>query len=411
MARAINKLSQGHVQKLKTPGVHSDGGGLILRIAKGGSKQWQFRYRWNGKERYMGLGGVQTVSLSQAREKALYARQAILDGVDPIDQRKRLKQAALSEAISVVTFREASEQYIKVQSPSWKNAKHRAQWHSTLETYAWPVIGNLSVADIDTTAVLRVLEPIWHTKNETASRLRGRIESVLDWAAVRNYRTGENPARWKGHLQSQLPSTRRVNPVRHHSALQYREVGAFMGSLRKRSGSAALALEFTILTASRTSEVIGAKWDEIDLQRGIWTIPAERMKAGKEHAVPLNDRTRAILMSLADVSDGGGYVFPGMRSKGLSNMAMLQLLKRMDRNDLTVHGFRSTFRDWAGDMTAYPREVMEACLAHTIQGVEAAYRRSDALEKRRRLLREWENYCAAPAASQHAQVLSLMRDA
>lgn len=396
MARSINRLTAGHVAKVKTPGSYADGGGLLLRIAPGGSKQWQFRYRFGGRERYMGLGGVQTVSLADAREAALQARKSLLDGHDPIEERRMTKRQALLAQATSITFTDACREYLAAHSSSWRNAKHREQWQRTLEMYAFPVIGDLAVRDIDMAAVLRVLDPIWRDKTETASRLRQRIEKVLDWAAVRGYREGENPARWRGHLETQLPKLSKRERVKHMPALPYEQIGDFISALREREGVSALALEFTILTAARTGEVIGARWDEMDLARAVWTVPAERMKAAREHAVPLSERALKVLTNLRELSTCDTVVFPAPRGGPMSNMAMLQLLKRMGRSDITVHGFRSTFRDWAGDCTAYPREVAEGCLAHTVQGVEAAYRRSDALEKRRRLLGEWARFCDAP---------------
>lgn len=410
MARSINRLSAAFVSKVTKPGTHSDGAGLILRVAPGGSKQWQLRYRWGGKERYMGLGGVHTVSLANARDAARQARQLLLEGIDPIGNRQKARQASLSGQIHAITFRDACEQYIAAHETSWRNPKHRKQWWSTLERYAWPLIGGLPVRDIDTAAVHRVLEPIWLVKTETASRLRGRIENILDWATVREYRDGENPARWRGHLQSLLPARSKVQRVQHHVALPYVQIGQFITELRERGGAAARALEFTILTAARTGETLGAKWNEIDLERGVWAVPANRMKAEKEHVVPISDRAQAILSEMEDVSDGGEFVFTGPRGGPLSNMAMLQLIKRMGRKGVTVHGFRSCFRDWAGDCTAYPREVAEGCLAHTIKGVEAAYRRSDALDKRRRLLQAWVTFCDTPG-DKTGQVVSIQGNA
>lgn len=400
LARTINRLTAGHVAKLSAPGTYVDGNGLILRIAPGGSKQWQFRYRWGDRERYMGLGGVRSLSLSKAREAARKARELLLEGRDPIEERRAAKRAALAERLKTVTFREACRLYLKAHQSGWRNEKHREQWSRTLEMYAWPFIGDLSVRDIDTAAVHKVLEPVWTTKNETASRLRQRIEKVLDWATVHGYREGENPARWRGHLQALLPAPSKVQKTQHLPALPYQKVGDFLRSLRDRDGIAARALEFTILTVARSSEATGARWEEVDFDAGTWTVPAERMKAGREHVVPLSERAVEILRSMEAVSNGNGFVFPGQRKATLSNMAMLQLLKRMEWQSITVHGFRSTFRDWAGDCTAYPREVAEACLAHTIQGVEAAYRRSDALEKRRRLLDDWAEFCRCPTTQQ-----------
>ena len=302
----------------------------------------------------------------------MVARQMLLSELDPIEERRKAEREVIAEKVRTITFEQACEQYIAAHEASWRNLKHRKQWRSSFATYAWPTVGKLAVA------VTSVLEPIWRTKTETASRLRGRIENVLGWATVRGFREGENPARWRGHLDALLPARSKVQRVQHHSALSYAEIGSFMAVLRERAGFAAIALEFTILTAARSGEVLSATWDEIDLTRRVWTVPAERIE---------------ILSRLAEVSDGSGYVFFGRKGRPLSSMAMLQLLKRMERSDVTVHGFRSCFRDWAGDCTNHPREVAEGCLAHIVKGVEAAYRRSDALEKRRRLLQAWTDYC------------------
>lgn len=292
-----------------------------------------------------------------------------------------------------VTFEEAAERYIEAHKAGWKNAKHAAQWTTTLKTYAYPLIGESPVQAIDTGLVLKVLEPIWTTKTETANRLRGRIESVLDWARVRGYRERENPARWRGHLEQLLPAPSKVQRVQHHAALPYADLPKFMEALRAQDGVSASALEFAILTVARTGEVIGAKWSEIDLKERVWTIPAERMKAGKEHRVPFSARTLAILKSMKALGSGE-YVFPGLNNKALSNMALLMLLRRMGREDITAHGFRSTFRDWAAERTNFPAEVAEMALAHAVgDKVEAAYRRGDLFAKRRELMTAWAKAC------------------
>jgi integrase len=297
-----------------------------------------------------------------------------------------------------MSFDECAKAYIDAHKHGWKNAKHAEQWTNTLTTYASPIIGSLPVAEIDTALVMKVLNPIWASKTETASRVRQRIESVLGWATVSGYRTGDNPARWRDHLDNLLAKRSKVQKVAHHPALHYAEMGAFMADLCKQGGMAALALEFTILTASRTGEVIGARWYEIDLDGKTWTIPPERMKAEKEHRVPLCSRAIKILTELQKL--GGEFVFPGLKlKKPLSNMAMLGLLKRMERGDLTVHGFRSTFRDWAAEQTAYPHEMAEMALAHTIDNkVEAAYRRGDLFQKRIRMMQDWQKHCDTIAA-------------
>lgn len=386
-------LTAKQVEKQAEPGRYGDGGGLYLQVLPSGAKTWVFRFMLNKRAREMGLGGVATFSLAEARERARTARQLLADGIDPIEaKREDALQRRMADA-NIITFDKAAEGYIDAHAAGWRNDKHRQQWENTLATYASPIIGDLPVSRVDTAHVLRVLQPIWQSKAETASRLRGRIESVLDWARVQGYREGENPARWKGHLDMTLPARAKVAKVVHHPALPWREIGPFMQELRGMPGAAALAVEFIILTACRTSEAINAQWREFDLSAKVWTIPADRMKAGKEHAIPLSDRAIGILRALRDQSEGE-FVFPGPKGKALSNMAGLQLLKRMNRADLTVHGFRSTFRDWAGESTAHPREVIEHALAHQLKDkAEAAYQRGTLFEKRRALMADWAAYC------------------
>lgn len=373
--------------------MHPDGGGLYLQVATGGSKSWIFRYRFHGRERQMGLGPLHTVSLAEARDLALQARKMKLQGIDPIEAKRASRAALRLEAAKSVSFDAAVASYLQANRSGWKNAKHADQWESTLRTYASPHFGALPIAAVDTSLVLKALEPIWASKAETASRVRGRIEAVLDWATVRGHRTGENPARWRGHLDKLLPAPRKVAAVEHHPALPFGELPAFMARLGGQVGFGARALEFAILTATRTGEVIGATWDEIDLETRTWIIPKTRMKAGREHRVPLNDAACALLTALPQ-GKGQEPVFPGAKAgKPLSNMALLATLKRMDRPDLTTHGFRSTFRDWAAETTDYPNEVVEMALAHTVGNkVEAAYRRGDLFIKRQALMREWGEY-------------------
>lgn len=397
MVRGINRLTALVVTRAKKPGMHPDGGGLYLQVTKSGAKSWIYRFMLKGKARHMGLGPLSAVSLAEARARATEARKLAKAGIDPIEAQKAEVVRANLESAKAISFKVASENYIEAHKPGWRNAKHAAQWASSLETYAYPVLGNLPVQGIDVALVMRVLEPIWIKKTETASRVRGRIESVLDWATARGYRLGDNPARWRGHLENLLPQRSKVQKVKHHSALPYEEIGSFIALLRQRPAISALALEFTILTALRTSEVIGAQWKEINLGKEEWLIPAERIKGGKEHRVPLSTRAIAILEEMAAGAEPGeeDFVFPATRKgKHISNMAMLTLLKRMKRSDITVHGFRSSFRDWAAERTNYPREVAEMALAHVIgDKVEAAYRRGDLFEKRRRLMDEWERFC------------------
>jgi integrase len=382
------------VRRLKKPGFHADGGQLYVQVSRTGSKSWLFRFARQGRERWMGLGPYPDVSLAEARQKAFDARRLLRDGLDPIEARRGARMAARLEEARGLTFKDCAERYIAAHEAGWRNAKHRAQWRSTLGTYAYPELGNLSVAAADTALVMKTLEPIWQAKPETAGRVRGRIEAVLDWAKARHYRTGDNPARWRGHLDKLLPARRRLARVKHHAALPWRNLPAFMVELRGQTGTSARALEFAILTAARTGEVLGATWTEIDMGAKAWSVPAERMKGGRTHRVPLCERTVEILDALPR---GGDYVFGGTRArKPLSQMALLMTLRRMKRDDLTVHGFRSTFRDWAAECTSFPREVAEAALAHVIPDkVEAAYRRGDLFERRRQLMEAWSGYCAS----------------
>jgi len=346
----------------------------------------------------MGLGSVADVPLARARALAQECRRELQQGIDPIGARKAREAEATLASAKAKTFQQCAESYIKAHRAGWRNTKHAYQWAATLATYAYPVFGSLPVAAVDVGLIMKALEPIWQKKTETASRLRGRIESVLDWATVRGYRKGDNPARWRGQLQSLLPSRAKVQRVEHYAALPYAELGAFMAFLREQEGIAAKALEFLILTATRTGETLGARWEEFNLDEALWVVPPARIKTGREHRVPLSARALVIVRELAKTKLGD-FVFPGDRAgKPLSDTAMLMLLRRMNRADLTVHGFRSTFRDWAAERTNYPREAAEMALAHAIgDRVEAAYRRGDLFEKRRRLMDEWARYCALPA--------------
>lgn len=401
MASVINRLSAAMVAKALPAGMYNDGGGLYLQVAKGGTKSWIFRFMLAGRAREMGLGSIHDFSLREARERAREARQLTADGIDPIEARRERQATTRAKAANEISFADAAERYIKAHAAGWKNAKHADQWRNTLKTYAYPVIGSLSVASIDTAHITKIIEPIWAEKTETASRVRGRIELVLDWAKARHYRTGENPARWRGHLDKLLPARSKVSKVRHHPAMAYTDLPSFMPRLREVSGIAARTLEFTILTAVRTSEAIGATDAEFDLVEKVWTIPAERMKADRPHRVPLCDRAVEILQSTPREARSP-YVFPGAkRGKPLSNMAMLEVLRGMDGTEgLTVHGFRSTFRDWAAERSSFPREIAEAALAHTVRDkTEAAYQRGDMLEKRRRLMTAWADYVSTAPAS------------
>ena len=409
MARTIGKLTALKVEKAKQPGMYADGGGLYLRVTDDGTKNWVYRYMLNGRPRWMGMGPLHTIGLAEARNRAAECRRQRHDGVDPIEARRAGRQQVLLEAAKVVTFRECAAKYIAAHRAGWRNAKHAAQWEATLGTYADPTIGALPVQAIDMALVLKVIEPIWTIKPETAGRVRGRLESILDWARVRGYREGENPARWRGHLDKALPARSKVRKVEHHAALAYAELPKFLEKLREQEGTAARALEFTILTAARTGETLGAKWSEIDLLEKVWKIPADRMKARKEHRVPLPPRALAILGQMQPLRRDGqadAFVFPGnKRGKPLSNMAFLMLMRRMDRDDLTAHGFRSTFRDWAAERTNFPAEVAEMALAHAVSDkTVAAYNRSDLFDRRRRLMAQWASFCIAPAQQQQGNV-------
>lgn len=406
MARLVEKLTPLAVGKLTKPGYYGDGAGLWLQVSPSGSKSWIFRFTLAGKQREMGLGAVHTVNMTEARAKAKECRQLLLDGKDPLDARRSIKQAEALERAKAMTFDQCAKAYIAAHRAGWKNEKHIGQWENTLEAYASPTIGTLPVAEVDTALIVKVLEPIWQTKTETATRLRGRIEKILDWATVGKYRSGENPARWRGHLENLLANPNKIAKVAHHPALPWREIGAFMAELRKQIGTAARALEFTILTAARSGEVRGATWAEIDLDAGLWVVPAERIKMGKEHRVPLSASAIALLKELPREGD---LVFPGAKENAaLSDMSLTAVLRRMKRTDITVHGFRSTFRDWCAESTNFPREVCEHALAHSLPDkVEAAYRRGDLIDKRVQLMKAWADYCAKPQAE--ASVTSIGR--
>jgi integrase len=419
MARTIGKLSAKAVEKAKPkhatrPMLYADGGGLYLQVSASGTKSWVFRFMLNGKSREMGLGPFgdpahPTITLELARERAADCRRQRHFGIDPIESRRAERAARALEAARAVTFRQAAETYIEAHRASWRNPKHAAQWTNTLTTYAYPVIGNLPVAVIDVSHVTKVIEPLWSTKTETASRLRGRIESILDAATAKKLRAGENPARWRGHLENLLPKRAKVRKVKHHAALPYPEMHAFMTALRGQDGTAARAMAFVILTAARTGEAIGARWSEIG-DDGVWIVPGERMKAGNEHRVPLSAPALAILRGMRPEGEDepDGYIFPGGKAgEPLSNMAMLELLRRMGRADVTVHGFRSTFRDWAAERTTFPAEVAEMALAHVIDDkTRAAYQRGDLFAKRKQLMDAWARYCETKPA-EAAKVVSI----
>jgi integrase len=411
--RTTGRLTALKVERTRESGMYADGGGLYLRVTPDGTKNWVYRYMLDGRPRWMGLGPLALYGLQEARAKALEARRLRHEGVDPIDTRRAQRARARLDAAKAVTFRECAESYINAHRAAWRNGKHAGQWATTLKTYAEPVVGPLPVQSLDTALVVKVLERIWTEKPETAGRLRQRIEKILDYAKVLGYRDGENPARWRGHLDKLLPAISKVRKVEHHAALPYAALPAFLKRLREQEGTAALALEFAILTAARTGEVIGARWSEIDLAAKVWTVPAGRMKAGKDHRVPLSDRALAILTAskprngAAEI--GQQFVFAGGKpGLSLSNMAFLMLLRRMGRRDLTAHGFRSTFRDWCAESTHFPSEVAEMALAHTVgDKVEAAYRRGDMFERRRRLMQQWATFCITAVDQDQKKIVSL----
>jgi len=394
MPKKAAELSPLEVARLTKPGFHSVGGvaGLALQVQASGARSWILRIVVGGKRRDIGLGGFPDVPLALAKDKARSARLDIERGIDPVQQRRSARSSLLADQASATTFEQCAKAYIAAHEAGWKNVKHGQQWHNTLETYAYPIIGPLLVSDVKLTHVLQILEPIWTTKTETASRLRGRIESVLDYATVRGNRTGDNPARWRGHLDKLLAAPKKIAIVEHHEALHYDNIGLFMADLRNKVGMSARALEFAILTAARSTEVREAPWKEIDLKKALWIIPKERMKSGKEHHAPLSDSTLKLLKGLPR-GHADDFVFPNRKGTALSDNAMTVLLRRMGHT-VTAHGFRSTFRDWAGETTAYPREVIEHALAHQLQDkAEAAYARGTLFDKRRRLMDDWAHYC------------------
>jgi integrase len=389
MARGSERLSARAIQGAKERGLHADGKGLYLRVGPTGSKSWIYRYRVADRQHDLGLGPYPEIGLADARERAMQQRRLRLNGHDPLTARR----SASLDAVAAVTFAEAAERYITAHAAGWRGGKNESQWRQSLTDYAFPTLGNLPVPAIDVGHVLKSIEPLWTAKPETASRVRGRIESILDWATARGYRSGENPARWRGHLENLLPARSKVRKVEHYPALPYPEIGPFMAELRGRGGMATRALEFAILTAARSGEVLGARWDEFDLAAKVWTVPAERMKAGKEHRVPLSDAAIAALPERT-----GGLVFPGVKpGQPVTGTALWKAIKRPG---FTVHGFRSTFSQWSAERTSYPFEVREMALAHAVgSAVERSYQRSDLFDRRRKLMEEWARFCDQPVAS------------
>ena len=402
MARKTERLSDLGIRQKSKAGAYADGRGLYLQVSPSETKSWLFRFMLSGHERWMGLGPYPDVTLAAAREEALECRHMLRDGVDPIENRRAKKAAAKLMAGKNITFRECAENHIEAHRPGWRNPKHAAQWRSTLVTYAYPIIGQVPVGDIDTGLILRVLKPIWQTKTETANRLRQRIEAVIDGAIALGLRSGENPARWRGHLQNLLPSQSKVSRVQHFKAMAYTDVPVFFRDLRQRDAVSACAMAFSILTAARSGEVRGLSWDEIDMDQAIWTIPEERTKAGRPHRIPLSSEALAVLHRMKAIQvDGEEHVFPGRwPGRQMSENTMRKFLQNdMQRQGLTVHGFRSTFRDWAAEQSNFPREVAEAALAHALKDkTEAAYQRADLLERRRKLMEMWAGYCASGAS-------------
>jgi integrase len=412
MARAIHRLTGADLRR-KAAGYYADGGGLWLQVTVGKqvNRSWLYRYTISTRTREMGLGSLLNVGLSEAREAAQECRKQRLASIDPIEHRRARRAEQVAAAAKIVTFDRCLDQYLAAHRAGWQNEKHARQWETTVRRYASSVFGDLSVANVDTAMILRTLTPLWARAPETASRLRGRLEQVLDFARVHGYREGDNPARWRGHLSKLLPTHRRLRPRKHLAAMPFQAVPAFMRELRNHDGTAARALEFLILTSTRSAETRFARWSEVDLDNKIWVVPAERMKMRKEHRVPLSSGAVEILRAVSK-QDPAGYIFPGSsRDSPVWENAFAYVLKQLGHAGTTVHGFRSSFRDWAGDATAFSREVAEQALAHVAgNAVEIAYRRGDALAKRRRLMQAWSDYCARPTRAQvDSTVVTLTR--
>lgn len=408
MARAAERLSARTVQTVKEPGMYPDGKGLYLRIGPTGAKSWIYRYRSDGKRHDLGLGPYPDFTLAEARERAAEQRKLRLNGEDPLLTKRAGRDQKRLEAAKRMTFRECAEGYIEAHRAGWTNSTHAGQWPQTLKAYAYPTLGDLPVGMVDVGLVMKALAPIWTEKPETASRVRNRIELVLDWATARGYRAGDNPARWRGHLDKLLPRPSKAKRAarqttgrsEHHAAMPYAEIGEFMAKLRRQDGVGPLVLEFTILTAARRGEVLDARWDEFNLAERLWTVPAERMKSGREHRVPLSGAALAIIEKMAAVR-ASDFVFAGKTpGKPLNKSVLLNTLARTGVSNITVHGFRSTFRDWAAERTSFPAEVAEMALAHSVgDKVEAAYRRGDLFQKRRQLAEAWARFCDTPATT------------
>lgn len=413
MATKVREMTPVEIRHLTTPGMHFVGGvaGLALQVLPSGGRTWVLRMMIGKKRRDMGLGGFPDVPLSQARERAREAREKVRKGIDPIEEAKSARQALKAQQAAAMTFRQAAAAYIYAHRAGWRNAKHAQQFSNTLKQHAYPVMGDLDVAAVDLPHVLKVLEPIWTTKTETASRLRGRIEQVLDWATARKYRAGENPARWRGHLDMLLPRPTKVAKVKHHPAIALQDAHAFTVALRAMTGIAPRALEFALLTAARSGEVRGATWAEIDVDAGLWVVPAHRTKADREHRVPLQAAALNLLADLPRIKNTQDLVFPGVRGGPLSDMSLTAVMRRMGL-EAVPHGLRSTFRDWAAERTTYPRDLAEMALAHAIASdVEAAYRRGDMLDRRREMMERWAAFLDTPPSAAHVLPLDRSRAA
>lgn len=410
---AIERLTALTVARVSKPGLYSDGGNLWVQVSPSGSKSWAIRFTLNGKSRQMGIGSVSDVTLAEARDVAREARRLLKDGRDPIEERRAKLAAQRADDAKMLTFKQAAERFIESHRAGWKSEKHAGQWSATLSAYVYPVVGDLAVAAIDTGLVLKTLEPIWAQKAETASRVRGRVEAVLSWATARGYRSGPNPAAWRGHLDRLLPARAKVATVRHHPAVPVDDVPKLMAALRKNGSSSALALQFLVLTAARTGEIIGAKWPEFDLKSKTWIVPADRMKSHREHRVPLSDESIAILEELPRESGNQHIFLGGRQGRGLSNMSLLMLMKGMPEfAEYVPHGLRSSFRDWAGSRTAFPRELAEEALAHVVgDQTERAYRREPAVERRRKLMAAWARFSTAEPTGASNAVIELVRPA
>jgi len=398
MAKRVKPLTVTEVKNFKTPGMHADGNGLYLKVQNPTAKYWILRYKFGDKRHDMGLGSFPDVTLLKAREIAAEQRELLRDGINPIRFREEEKEQQRKEELRNITFQDCALQYIEAHRPTWKNAKHAAQWLSTLEAHAFPVFADKPVGDVNKDDIVKALKPIWKSRTETATRVRSRIERILDWATAHDLRTGDNPARGKGFIHTILGDPTKLKKGGHHKALDYKRVAEFVAWLQSKGGTSALAFEFTILTAARSGEVYGARWNEIDFDEKTWTVPPERTKTNKEHIVPLTDRMLEILETM-QAQRRDSFIFPGNKeNKGMSGMTMLILLKRseeeMQWGGITVHGFRSTFKDWAADCTDYPNELSEMALGHAIGNkVEAAYRRKTMLEKRRDMMKKWDAFC------------------